>query len=227
MIHRHIFEVLSSGFETYKNDPTLVEDLFLENYGIEKSEADAVKQYFLAHPPSIVNGYARQDTKFPAVAIVLARETEAQKFLANEAGMIEDEDDEMFGADIESAVWEYAYSLLVYTEHPDVTAYYYELTKSIMLAGLKYLTNEGCFEYQMSGTDLAPDPRYIPEHLFARQLEFRCQREFQRIDRESRFQKAFKVVGIHVDKSGSPRDVGGVKTLVTPYVEGEDGEEEG
>jgi len=42
------------------------------------------------------------------------------------------------------------------------------------------------------------------------------------VDRLSLSQKAFQVAGIHVDKSGSPSDVGGVKTLVTTYTEGDD-----
>lgn len=223
MIHRHIFDVLTAGFLAYKTDPTLVEDLFTENYGIDTTEFTAIKKYFLANPPSIVNGYARMDTSFPAIAIVLMRENESQNFLGDSGGQTDEDDAEGIGIDIESAIWEYVYSLLVYTIHPDVSSYYYELTKSIMLAGLKYLTEEGCFEYHISGADLAPDPRYIPEHLFVRQLEFRCQREFQRLVRESRLSKAFRVAGLHIDSSGSPSDVGDVKTLVTVYSEEEDG----
>lgn len=225
MIHRHIYDVLKLGFELYAADPTLVEDLFIENYGIEATEYAAIKQYFIANPPTIVNGYARTDTKFPAIAIVLMRESESQNFLADSAGQMDDEDDADdpdFGTDIESAIWEYVYHLLIYTEQPDITSYYYELTKSIMLAGLKYLTDEGCFEYHMAGADLAPDPRYIPEHLFLRQVEFSCQREFQRLVKESRLYKAFRVTGLHIDSSGSPSDVGDVKTSVGVYTEGED-----
>ena len=73
------------------------------------------------------------------------------------------------------------------------------------------------FEIKISGGDMAPDPRYMPEHLFVRQIKFGCNREFLRTDLATLRQKAFTVSGIHVDSSGSPSDVGDVKTLITTY----------
>lgn len=225
MLHRFLFNVLKTGLTAVKDDPRILDDLFAEGYQLDSSESEAIKTYFLAKPPTVINGYARQDTIFPAIAIVLSSEREAQNFLGDSAGQVMDDSD-LDGADIDSAIWEYSYNLLIYSEHPDVTAYYYEITKSIMLAGYDYLTENGMFEFTLSGTELAPDPRYLPEHLFARQLQFKCQREFQRIRRDSLLLKAWKLSGIHVDKGGSPRDVGEVKTNVTIYnasSEGEDG----
>jgi len=223
MIHRYVYQVLTIGVQAMLDDPKLLDDLFEENYELNEAETATIKAYFAAHPPTIVNGYARQDTEFPAIAITLGAENEATTFLADSAGQIEDENNPLYGADIESAIWQHTYNILIYTEHPDVTAYYYEICKSIMLAGFGYLANIGAlFEFGLSGTELIPDPLYVPEHLFVRQLVFTCQREFRRIDRDSRLQKAFAVAGIHIDKAGSPSDVGGVKTLVTTYVLGEE-----
>lgn len=218
MIHRYLFDALTLGVQAMIDDPRLLDDLFERNYGLEDSEVQAIKDYFAAKPPTVVNGYARQDTEFPAIAITLSAENEAVSFLGNSGGQIEDEGDPLFAADIESAVWNHTYNILVYTEHPDVTAYYYEICKSIMLAGFTFLANTGAlFEFSLSGTELIPDPLYVPEHLFVRQLVFSCQREFQTVDRESRLSKVFQVAGLHVDKSGSPSDVGDVKTLLTTY----------
>ena len=100
--------------------------------------------------------------------------------------------------------------------------YYYEIVKLIILGGLPVLIDDGCFEFELSGGDLSPDPKYLPEHLFGRQITFSCQREFQIIDRDSRLLKAFRIGGIYVDSSGSPSDVGEVKTNITTYGVGED-----
>ena len=219
MIHRYLHSILTTGVTNITDDPTLLDDLFEANYGLEATEVDAVKEYWAEKPLNVVNGFARRDSDFPLIAITLASEQETQHFLGDSAGQEEDPEDEFYQYDIESAIWGHVYRLLIYTDHPDVTAWYYEIVKTILLSGLNILTGEGCFEYRMNGAELAPDPRYIPEHLYGRVLTFSCEREFQRVDRRSRIMKGFAVEGIHIDRSGSPNDVGGVKTLVVPYSE--------
>ncbi len=91
-----------------------------------------------------------------------------------------------------------------------------------MISGLSVLVDDGCYEFHLSGMDLAPDPKYLPEHLFGRVLTFSCRREFQTINRGARLWKAFKVSGIHIDKSGSPSEIGDVKTKVGIFGVGED-----
>ena len=150
----------------------------------------------------------------PVWAIVLENENEAVTWIGDESGMIEDTSDPNFGADIEGSVWEHRYGIWCYTEHPDVTAYYYEVMKSILVAAHQYFIEQEILNMNLSGMDLAPDPKYVPEHLFARRMVFTCQREF-RVLQTDPAGKAFKVSGIHVDSAGSPSDVGGVKTLVT------------
>ncbi len=221
MLHRLLYDVLTSGIAAITDDITLLEELFNEHYGIEATETAAIREYFENKGFNVINGYARRDSEFPLVSIVLAGENETTPVIGDDGGIVYDAGDPFIGADIESMFWEHVYHLYVYTEHPDMTAAYYELVKSILLGGLDTLTEDGSFQYHVSGMDLAPDPRYVPEHLFVRQVTFKCTREFQRVDRDSRLSKAFAVAGIHIDKSGSPRDVGGVKTLVTTYTEGE------
>lgn len=215
MIQRYLYNVLKDGVQQFTADPTLIEQLFQEVYDLSDTEIEAIKTHWQAKPPVIKHGYAPRDIKVPVFSIILENETETLTWLGNESGQIEDPDHPDFGADVKGSVWTHNYAILIYTEHPDVTSYYYEIAKSILLAGNAYFTEQGLFEIDISGGDLAPDPRYIPENLFARRVTFACQREFQRIDRESKRDKYTSIDGIHIDRTGSTRDVGAVKTLVT------------
>lgn len=222
MIQRYLFEVLTLGVAEFLAKPVLIEDIFDQQYGLDASETAAVKEYFLENPPEVINGYARQDTKFPAIAIVLAGESESEDFLGYSGGQVEDDGDPLNHADIESAVWQHTYHIFSYADHPDVCLWYYEMVKTMIWSAMRALEAKGLMVMSMSGMELAPDPKYLPEHLFVRQLTFQCQREFQFVDRLSLSQKAFRFSGVHVDKSGSPSDVGGVQTLVTTYSEGDE-----
>lgn len=214
MIQRLLYDTLKAGIETIHADMKILEQLFGDMFELSDEEIEGIKTAFTTKPPNVIHGYARTDSDFPLYSIVLGNEGEAETYLGDVAGMVDDPSSEDFGTDVLSSIWESTFQILCYTEHPDLTVYYYEIAKSILLAADLY--SWGVVDWSLSGMDLAPDPRYIPEHLFARQLTFRGQYEFQRFDRGSRLGKAFKVAGIHVDKSGSPSDVGGVKTLVEP-----------
>lgn len=223
MIQRFLYSALKDGIAAIEADISILEDLFKNNYCLESEEVANIVKAFRAKPPTVIHNYPRRDMVPPLYSIVLGMESEGEHHLGDLAGQVDDEDDPAFRSDILSSIWEHTYHIYTVTEHPDLTSYYYELAKSILLAAP--LPGEGLFEIHLSGADLSPDPRYLPEHLFVRQLTFKCQREFQRIDLSSLRDKAFRISGIHVDKSGSPSDVGGVKTLVTPYGVG-DGTEE-
>lgn len=217
MIHRYIYNILKDGVQAITETPDILDELFQDNYELVSEEAEAIETYFLANGLNVYNGYPRKDTKFPSISIILGEENETEHFLNDSAGLITDEDSPNYRAEIFASMWKHSYRLLVITEHPDVTAYYYEIVKFIMLAGQDILADDGCLDFHLSGSELSPDPKYLPEHLFARQLIFSCQREFQRINRNSRLFPIKSVEGIHVDSQGSPSDVGDVKTNVTTY----------
>jgi hypothetical protein len=222
MIHRYIHNILVSGVAAYRADPELVNDLFDELYELEDTEVRAIKTYFAQKGLNVYSGYPRIDSEPPFVAVILANEGEAETYLSNYAGMITEDGHALYGSDVEGSIWDHVYHLPVVSEHPDITQYLYELVKTIMLAGLRFLVDQECFQFSFSGADLAPDPKFIPERYFVRQLVFSCKRQFAWIDRDSRLTKAFEVAGIHIDRAGSPRDVGGVETLVGVYAEGDD-----
>jgi hypothetical protein len=220
MIHRYISELIKGSIEAITQDPVLLDDLFAGNYELVTSEADAIKAYFAREGLNVVTGYPRNTTEFPAVCIILGEESQDEEVIGDTGGFIDDEDDENLGKEIYTSFWNHSYRLLIITEHPDVTSYYYEIVKYILAYGQKSLEKDGCLNFHMSGNDLAPDPRYLPDHLFARQLTFRCEREFQLIIRDSDLRYGgLRVSGIHVDKGGSKNDVGSVNTGVKPYTE--------
>ena len=100
---------------------------------------------------------------------------------------------------------------MIATEHPDMTIYYYQIAKSILLA--HNWDQEDLWEIKVGGGDVQPDPAYLPENLFIRVLSFGCEAEFQRLRLGE--DKAWTLDGLYVDKRGSSSDVGGVKTLIT------------
>lgn len=215
MIQRLLYTRLKEGIQVILEDPTLLDQLFLDLFELSTEEVEGIKTAFASKTPSVIHGYARAESDFPLYSIVLGNERETDTYLSDDAGMIDDPEDPLFGTDRYSSIWESTFNILCYTEHPDLTVYYYEIAKSILISSPDF-TDWGVIDYSMSGMDLMPDPRYIPEHLFVRQLNFDAKYEFLRLGHKSRLGKAFKVRGIHVDKSGSPSDVGGVKTLVYP-----------
>lgn len=221
MIQRFIFNVLKDGVEQVTDDPTIIDQIFQELYGLSETETEAIKAHWIAKPPVIRHGYAPRDIDVPTYSIILENETESQTWLNNDVGTVEDPEDPDFRADVFGSIWQHQYGILIFAEHPDVTTYYYEIAKSILLSGNEFFIGQGLFDIDISGGDLAPDPRYIPEHLFARRVSFGCQRIFTRVDRPSRLTKVTSVEGIHIDSSGSPSDVGGVKTNVTILEEGD------
>lgn len=222
MIQRLLYTLLTTGFQEFQNNPGLIDELFTEVWELSPTELAGIKEKLGDEPPTIIHGYARTDTDFPAISITLGSEGEALEFIGNDIGMVDE--GEYFGADLEGSAWQHAYNIYVYADHPDVCMYYYEMAKSIFLASFPTFNAKGLWQTSLKGMDFMPDPLYVPAHLFVRQLVFSCQKEFCRTNVESRLMKAFEVAGIHIDNSGSPSDVGGVKTNVTTYIEGEDGE---
>jgi len=221
MIQRLLYKALTRGLDAIKADPTILDDLFLKNFELDASEVEGIKTFFAAKPPTVIHGYARSDQDTPIISILLANEREADAVIGDEAGIIEDEEDADFGADQYTALWEHTFSVVCITEHPDVCQYIYEVAKQIIMVAKPTFIPYGVYGMTLSGADLAPDSRYMPEHFFIRQLSVSCRAELLTVAKDTKLGKAFKVSGMHVDKSGSPSDVGGVKTLVTVTTESE------
>jgi len=222
MLQRLIYASLKSGMQAAVDDPAILDELFSEQLLYGAAEVTAIRELF-STPVEVIHGYARRDSDFPLFAVVIADESEDELMLGDDADMVDEGED--LGADVYESIWGHTYQVLCYSEHPDVTTYMYDYAKYVLLLARRYFVNHeeaGITQVTYSGGDLAPDPRYLPEHLFLRQITVKAGSEFCRIDHDSRLGKAFKVSGIHIDSSGSPSDVGGVQTLVTPYTLGDD-----
>ncbi len=219
MIHRLLYDVLTAGVAEISADLDILERFFLDSYCLESVEIEKIRDLWAKKPPAVIQGYARTDVQPPLYSITLQNESEDQHFLGDEIGIQDDPDLPGFGDDIEGSVWQHGYNIHVYSEHPDATAWYYEAAKIILQRAGGTFNDNGLFEIHMAGMELMPDPRYIPEHLFVRQLTFQCKKVMSVLV-EPDVPRVRAISGVHVDTPGeSSEDVGGVETNVTPYVD--------
>lgn len=222
MIQRYLYDIIDAGIEAVKVDNTLLDDIFTREYALDTTEVAAIKTYFAASPPKVYNGYQQTDSEYPAILVTLGREGEDIHFMGDFAEQVLDSDDPLYRADIKSEVWSHTYDILIYAQHIDIAQYYYELVKTILLSNHDDMIDKGLFNFSMTGSELAPDPNFTPQHyLFLRRITFSCKREFQFVDRESLKYKGTRITGLHIDSSGSTGEVEGVDTHVTPYIEDE------
>lgn len=202
MIERLIYIALKAGVAEVQADLSILERYFLEEKLLEPDEVVAIRTLFEAEPPQVQHGYARADTEVPLYAIVLANEDESEEYLGDEGGI-----DEETGTDNQPYLWSHQYNTLVYTDHPDASLYFYHLAKLFLLRARAFFLENNVHSIRYSGADLAPDPRYIPEHLFARRLTMHCESYLVNTFTPLR---ATSVRGIHVS------DITGVVANVTP-----------
>ena len=63
-----------------------------------------------------------------------------------------------------------SFGILIYAQHPDICVAHYRIARYVLNVGRKYLINHNLQDPQLSGAELAPDPRYIPDQLYVRRL---------------------------------------------------------
>lgn len=227
MLERYVFQAITDGIAFLKANPDELLKFFEEEALLEKAEAEQIKDYFVANPPTVIHGYARADSKFPIYAITLSSEAQAEGFIGDEGAFIDDPEDKDFGTDEWAAIWSYSIGVICYTQHPDVTLYYYHLLKHFLIAAEPLFKNTGdYFDLSLQGQDMIPDAATIPAGLFLRRLQLSAKRQYTQPVIGSKLGRAWKVSGLHIDREGAPgEDVGGVNTNVGIYgVEDEDDE---
>ncbi len=222
MVERLIFTALVAGIELLQADLKKLEFFFVEHLCLTVAEAAKVRTYFTANPPSVVHNYPRQDSSFPLYAVVLGNEKQKTKFLDDTAGFITAEEAELLqqlslqGTEVKSSIYDHQHHIIVYTEHPDVTIWYYEIAKYLITRELDRFKTEGLLDIGLAGQDMAPESGYAPEWLFVRRLTMSSQREQQVFD--ERQPRIRTVDGIHVDDGvHSPSDLGGARSNVTTF----------
>lgn len=235
MIERILYEILEEGRDTLLTESGLrfLERYFLKMKKLSETEVAGILTLFQNKTPAVRHSYARSDDQVPSWNIVLANEQEEELFLGDDVGtageLIElgvegelewDDTDPDSGGDLTGSIWGKHFLILTYTEHPDATRYYYEIAKLIMLRSRKYLEEEGeLLGLKYSGGDLAPDPAYVPAHLFVRQFTVETQ-AVECAASDSSPDRFTRLDGMFVNDGVPAVQKGGVKSLVTPVTTG-------
>lgn len=222
MFERALYDILTESLQRVVERPTVM-SAFLDSLPLDQDlgEREAVQRIieeFAAHTRPVIHGYARTDTHMPVWSIVLAMDTEDVRPIGDETD--EDDDD---GQPIKGSVFKSTYQVLVYSEHPDVTLYLYQLIRAILIARRSDLTaRAGVLNVtNLAGAELSPDRIWMPEHLFVRAVSLGADAEVRGLpgltDLPSDDQglRAGRVVGVHVNDPGRPPD--GLSHRVTPY----------
>jgi hypothetical protein len=211
MIERLIYIALQQGLADVITDPHLLERYFEEQHGLDPSEIAGIRALVEESPPTIIHQYPRVDSTFPLYAIVLAGERETTSLLGDDGNDIFDDDDDDRGSGQKAQIWDHDHTILCVSQHPDVTRYIYELAKFFLIRAIDFFISNGLLDTKLSGADLAPDPRYIPAHLFVRQLTMTATREHRQLG--ERLRRATRIAGVHVDDGAAI----GVETQVSVF----------
>lgn len=186
MYERVLFRVIQEGIDLLVAKPDALRTL-IDVPGWEAPEVDALLSLWsdAEKRPQVVHGYARIGGRFPSYNIVLSGEGQDQQYIGqslgfedhlDEAKALVDRVEKALGRQVKCGVerWKFDYSIFVYAEHPEVCLSCYNVLRSIFIGSQKKLLEEGAEmpaeTPAFSGMDLAPDPRYQPENLFARQF---------------------------------------------------------
>lgn len=220
MIERFIYTAIQQGIVDLQADPTLITVYFRKIHGLSLDEVNHLLEVFIKLPPNVQHGYARTDSKFPLYAIILSSENEVNRFLGDDGSLL-DQDDEEDPRNVEhlSRIWSHQHMILCYHDNPDVVLFYYHLVKFFLIRARRFFFDNHVLETTLSGGDLAPDPRYIPAGLFARQLTVSCTKELKVSGLKEA--TAFKIDGIFVQDGRPPEEIGNVTALVTVRADGE------
>lgn len=222
MHERLLYDVLKAGIVMIRDDIPAFEDLYFRELRLDEGEVDAIRAFWLDHTPTVHHSYPRRDFTPPFFCIVLNTEEETEHVMGDDAGMITDPENPNYGDEIKTSFWLHRYQIFCVTEHPDATLYLYQAAKYLYGAVHDEIAAAGFYEFHLSGGELEPDPRFMPEHWFVRQLSLTFKSEFMRLDRSAVLGKAWKVAGIHIDREGaSGEDTGDVRTHVYPVTEEE------
>jgi hypothetical protein len=192
MVERQLYAVIEEGLQYFIDEPVRFEIFLNEELRLSAEEAAKVRIYFEggtdadgntveASPPTIVHGYARTGGLFPCLPLTLGSENIAQDYLGKDAPFLDSDGERYVDArtgavvDPKARRFEYVFNLMVIADHPDITRYYYSLLKHILMSGQDELEERDVEDMTLSGTDLAPDARYLPSDMFIRNLAVTCQ----------------------------------------------------
>lgn len=189
LVERTLYDVIDAGLTWFKADPARYERFLLDNTPITAAEAARARLYFgggvdpadssvtvKARPPALVHGFARTGGPFPCFALTLGSEDVTQDYLGKDAPLLDSDGEAWYdtesGAIVDPKVrrFRYVFNILVHAEHPDICIQYYSLLKFIVMSSQDVLEERDVEDMTLSGRDMAPDPRFLPDFVFSRML---------------------------------------------------------
>lgn len=152
---------------------------------LDAAEAAKVRTIWEQNPPAVIQGFARTDTTFPVYAMTLGGDTPNQDYVGlGEQAFLNQLGTAKGGEEFHKRT-QGSFTIFVYTEHPDWTAWNYRVMRAILNVGTKYLISRGLQEPTLSGADLLPDPQYTPDNLFTRRLTITVEYEERWTDQDA------------------------------------------
>ncbi|MHC5035099.1 MAG: hypothetical protein ACYTFZ_08690 [Planctomycetota bacterium] len=233
MIERIVYDRLTAELQWYKDDSRRLVNFLTKFHRIKEAEAELAKAYFDADPdagefggpPNIIHGYPRQSGPFPCWALVLAGDGLKQRYLGDDIGSEETDDDgeliDMVDPDGGLAeglgAWEEVridvHTYVQWT--PDIGLYYYHLLRSILISSVGDFYNvNGMTLTNFGGRDLIPDERYLPKDMWVRVLSLTFEQELVGWTPRA---EGTTIEGAHVGHGDEPED--GLKRNISAYTE--------
>lgn len=234
MVERTLFTVINDQLDWYKAKPERFERFLMDRQGLSLAEATKARLYFEggttddgeeveARPPTLIHGYARPGGPFPCWAMTLGSERVATDYLGKDASFLDSDGEHYFdpetGAVVDPKVrrMEYRFDILVITDHPDVTVWYYHLLKNIVMSQQDVLEGLDVEDLVFTGADMAPDPRFLPDTMYGRVFQVTVQGDESW---EQAMARGTELSGIAVDSGdGTSGGTGAVDANVTVSTE--------
>jgi len=208
MVERFLYDVLKTGIDWFLADTRRVSTFYERELGLDAAEAAKARTVFEADggSPTVLHSYPRTSGPFPCWAIVLAGDALKQKYLGDDLGQLDEEDelDELTDLDGKDALGiaiyvSYQYDIFVYAQDsPDLCLWSYSMLRWILLQNLSEFHTNGMHNVEWTGQDLMPDPRYMPENLWTRRLRLSFEAE------ERAYESKLKIRTVDAFVAGEP-----------------------
>lgn len=141
-----------------------------DDRAISDDELAKIRALWASNPPSVVQGFARENSPFPLFAVTLGRDVPVQDYIGQSIS------DAIAEAEITGQPARFgrrvggAFNVYVYAQHPDTVVWNYRIARHILSVATPRLIRAGLQEPQLSGADLMPEPKYTPDNLYVRRL---------------------------------------------------------
>lgn len=185
MNERLLHNVLDTGLAYFTADPDRLETYLQNEQGMSAADTAKIRAYFemspedgeAGGPPNVIHGYPRSTGPFPCWALLLMADTSKQRMLGDDAGTMDDLDDEV---DLDGVaaiplvrLADYTIAIDVCVPYlPDICEAYYHLLRHIIFKSVQTLQGSPNYlqNVEFSGGDLAPQQQYLPEYIWIRRL---------------------------------------------------------